>query len=66
MSACQCSRYKLARLPFGLVPAVIMFQRKIDEILKGLPNTFGIAENILIVGYNADGRDHDRILRQVM
>ena len=43
-----------------------MFQKKIIKIFKGLPNVFGIADDILIVGSNADGRDHDRILRQVM
>ena len=35
-----------------------MFQRKIDEMLKDLPNVFGIADDILVVGYDADGKDH--------
>ena len=39
-----------------------MFQRKMDEIFKGLPNVFGIADDILILGYDADSRDHDRTL----
>ena len=43
-----------------------MFQRKTNEIFKGLPNVFGTADDILIVGYDADGTDHDRIMRQVM
>ena len=36
-----------------------MFQRKIDEIFKGLPNVFGIADDILVVGYDIDGKDLD-------
>ena len=31
---------------------------KIDEIFKDLPNVFGIADDILIVGYDNDGKDH--------
>ena len=43
-----------------------MFLTKIDEIFKGLPNVFGIADDIPIEGYYTDGRDHDRFLRQVL
>ena len=39
-----------------------MFQRKIDEIFKDLLNVFGIADDILVVGYDADGKDHDDTL----
>ena len=31
-----------------------MFQRTIDKIFKELPNVFGIAHEILIVGYDDD------------
>ena len=37
-----------------------MFQSEIDEIFKGLPNIFGIADDILIEGYDVDGIDHDK------
>ena len=40
-----------------------MFQSKINEIFKGLPNIFGIAEYILIVGYDTTGKKPDRSLR---
>ena len=42
-----------------------IFQDKIDEIFK-FPNVFGIVDDILIVSYDADGRDHNRALRWVM
>ena len=29
-----------------------MFQRKIDETFKGLPNAFSFADDILVVGYD--------------
>ena len=31
-----------------------------------MSNVFGIADCILIVGHDADGRDHERTLRYVM
>ena len=36
-----------------------MFERKIDEIFKDMPNVFGIVDDILVAGYEADGRNHD-------
>ena len=57
---------RFIRLPFGVVPVDDMFQWKINENFKGLPNVFGQAVDIFIVGYDADSRDHDRTLRQVM
>ena len=41
-------------------------QWEIDEIFKGLPNIFCIADDILIVSYDVDDRDHDKALSQVM
>ena len=43
-----------------------MFQRKIDEIFKGLQNIFGKVDDPLIVRYDANDRDHNRTLRWVM
>ena len=40
-----------------------MLQRKIYEIFKDLPNVFGIAENMLVVGYDRDGKGHDDTLQ---
>ena len=43
-----------------------MFERKINEIFKGLPNIFGISDDILLVGYDDDHKDCDRKLWLVM
>ena len=55
-------RYRYKRLPFGSAPAEDMFQQKIDEIFKYIPNVFGIADDILVVGYDSNGKDHDDTL----
>ena len=52
--------------PFRAGPAGDMFQRKIDKIFKDLPNVFGFADNILVVGYDRDGKDHDDTLQQIL
>ena len=36
-----------------------MFQHKIDEIFSDIPNVFDIADDILVIGYNKNGADHD-------
>ena len=43
-----------------------MFQRKIDVIFKELPNVFSTADDILVVGYKADGKGHDETLQRVL
>ena len=43
-----------------------VLQQKLDEIFKDLPNVFGIEDDILIVGYDADGRGYDKTLRHMM
>ena len=43
-----------------------MFQCKINEIVKNLPNVFSIADDILVVGYDIDGKDHNQVLQQVL
>ena len=50
------------RLPFRAAPAGDRFQRKIDKTIKESSNVFGIADEILVVGYDEGGRDHDNML----
>ena len=54
------------RLPFNVTLAEYMSQRKIGEIFRDLPNLFSIANDILIVGYDVNGADHDRTLCRVL
>ena len=43
-----------------------MFQHKIDKIFNNMPNVFGIADDILVTGYNKNGADEAvySVLRQ--
>ena len=59
-------RYKYRQLPFGAAPAGDIFQMKIDEIFKDMSNVFGIADDILVAGYEADSRDHDETVQRVL
>ena len=43
-----------------------MLQRNTDEIFKILPNAFGIAGDILVVGYDIDGKDHNDSWQKVV
>ena len=43
-----------------------MFQKKIDGLFNDIPNVCGIADDILIAGFDADGRDHNVRLEQVL
>ena len=60
--ACQFGRYRYKRLPFGALLTGDIFQGNIDEIFKELPDVFGIADDILVVGYGVDGKGHDTIM----
>ena len=63
---CQFGRHRYKRLPFGAAPTGDMFQWKINKIFTNLSNVFSIADDILVVGYDSDGKDHDEMLQQVI
>ena len=64
--ACPFGRYRYNHLLFRAAPAGDMFQCKIDEIFNDMPNVFGIADNIFVIGYNKDGTDHDEAVHKVL
>ena len=61
MFTCPFGRYCYKHLPFGAAQASDMFQRKIDRIFNDIPNIFGIADDILVIGYDKDGADHKAV-----
>ena len=63
---CLFGRYHYKCLPFGAVPAGYIFQRKIDQIFNDMPNVYGIADDILVIGYDEDGADHDEAVSSVL
>ena len=64
--ACPFGRYQYKYLPFGAMPADDMFQHKIDEIFNDMVNVFGIADDILVIGYDKDRKDHDEAVYNVL
>ena len=57
--SCPFVRYQYIRLLFGAALTDDMFQKKIKGLFNDIPNVFGIADDILIAGFDADGRAHD-------
>ena len=43
-----------------------MFQCKTDKICNDMPNVFGIADDILVIGYDKDGTDHNEEVYKVL
>ena len=64
--ACPFGRYRYKHLSFAVAPAGNMFQCKIDEIFSDIPNVFGIADDILVIGYDKDGTDHGKTVYKVL
>ena len=59
-------KIQIFTLPFGLICAQDIFQRKVDETFGDLPCVTGIADDIVVYGYNSDFSDHDENLRAVL
>ena len=45
---------------------VMMIQKKINKLFSNIPNDFGIAGDILTVGFDANSRKHGVRLEQVL
>ena len=63
---CPFGRYQYKDLPFGMAQARDMFQCKIDEVFNHMPNVFGITDDILVIGYDEDGTDHDEAVYSML
>ena len=61
--ACPFGQYQYT---FGAAPVSNMFQHKRDEIFSDMPNVFGIVDDILVIGYDDDGVDHDAAVHKVL
>ena len=51
------------RLLFGAPTAGDIFSTKNKRTLKDVPNVFSISDDILVEGYDFDGKVHDNILQ---
>ena len=50
-------RYRFQRLPFGVVVSQDIFQRKLDDIYRKIPNVTGIADDIIVFGSTEEEHD---------
>ena len=50
-------RCRFKRLPFGIVVSQDIFQRKLDDIYKNIPNVTGIANDIIVFGSTEEEHD---------
>ena len=57
-------RYCFNRVPFGITSAPEIFQRKMSDLLKGLPGTRVIMDDILVHGRSLE--EHDIRLKEVL
>ena len=55
---------RFKRLPFGVILSQDIFQRKLDEVYKGIPNVVGIADDIVVCG-NTE-QEHDRAFIEML
>ncbi|CAF1510509.1 unnamed protein product [Adineta ricciae] len=56
--------FRYNRLPFGIASAPAIFQRVIDQVIAGIPNTVAYLDDILITGRTED--EHLRTLDMVL
>ena len=59
-------RYRYKQLLFRAVPVGNMFQHTIDEIFSDVLNILGITNDILVIGYNDNGTDHNAMVYKVI
>lgn len=57
-------RYCFHRLPFGISSAPEHFQRRMSEILTGIPNVVCMMDDVLVYGETLE--EHDKHLREVL
>ena len=58
--------YQFTRLPSDITISGDAFQRKFDVIYTTLPNTIGIADEMIVWGQNPDFSNHDQVLDRFM
>ena len=64
--SCPFSRCSFIRVLFRVAPTSDVFQRKMNELFHELCNVLGIANDVLIAGFNELGRDHDETVDEVL
>ena len=62
----EFGRYRYTVMPFGATVAGDVFQCKVDECFGHIPNVIVIADDIIVVGKQANHKDHDQVLTTLL
>jgi len=54
------------RLPFGVVVSQDIFQRKLDDIYRKIPNVTGLADDIIVFGSTELEEEHDQAFVSIL
>ena len=58
--------FRFTIMPFGATFAGDVFQHKLDQCFKYIPNVIVIADDIMVVGRQHNHRDHDQALTTLL
>ena len=58
--------YRYLRMPMGTTLPSDIYQYKVDGHLEGIDHCVAITDDIIIYGFDNDGTDHDKTVRDVM
>ena len=64
--SCLFGRYQYVRLPFGAASAGDMVWKKTVELFSSMLNVSGIADDLLIAGFDEYSRSHNEMLEKVL
>ena len=62
----RAGRYMFKRFPMGVKSAQDEFQRAMFETFGDIKNVFSISDDTLIVGFEEDGCDHDKAVKELL
>ena len=62
----ELDRYRYTVMPFGITVAGDVFQRKLDQCFGQIDQVIVIADDIMVVGNQANHRDHDVALTNLL
>ena len=62
----KIGQFRFTVMPFGATVASDVFQRKLDSIFLHLENVMIIADDIMVIGYQEDERDHDNAFTKLI
>ena len=62
----ELGRYRYTIMPFGIIVAGDVFQRKLDQYFRKIDNMIIIADDIMVVGNQQNHRDHDIALTNLL